>query len=151
MWFRNLTNACLLPLPLFPFSFQPQGPRYPGSDHWDRERVAGTKKLPHAAQQVLKPRRDAPDRLVNTPNKDLFSFSVFSSVPETLGIESCRGPRTSWVGLSLGFHTLLLSHRVSQGGVRGAGRNRCFYYPPISLHKRKQSCVLAAQASTLPK
>lgn len=49
--------------------------------------MAGTKTLPHAAQQVLKPRRDAPDRLVNTPDKDLVSFSVFSSVPETLGTE----------------------------------------------------------------
>ena len=127
------------------------GPPHWGAGPWARHEWL---KRRHRATQptaTSETSRYVPGRLIHTPKEDLFSFWLFPPVLETLGRDcQAQEPTTSWVGLSLGFHTLSLSHRVSQRCLSHWKKQVLLLPTCLSLHTRKQLCFCAREDG-LPK
>lgn len=78
-------------------------------------------------------------RLINPPKKELLGFLVFATVPETPGRGWCRA-RGGGAPLRASSHSVIKSSGF-RGGVCTAGRNRSFYYPPVSCFTRENTRV----------
>lgn len=141
--------VCFLSL----FSFlSTMGLHHQDSDHWTRERAAETKTALHAPQQ-LRDLQDVLGRLINTPSKDLFSSSVFSSAPERLGERMPTQEPTDFLGGALlGVSHIVIKSSGFPGRCLQSWEKQVILLPTcLLLHKRKQPCVLAAQTGTQPK